>query len=322
MKKTLFLISCTLLCGFNFFPGKNLSPTNATSTRSVDLIRFDLNSSLLNASTPSSTPTPEMTPVPPEPEERTYKEIVQQSVTSPDGKLAANLYEIMWHSLFVQTIEILDMEGEVVATISYQEQMPAGAPQKSMRIIGWSPDSSTVFFFYPWGYDGGGVYIFNGARLQALKVKDHIFEEIAPGNRISFSISPDGTKIAYTSDDRVGIYDIASAVNKSVQIKIDRISHAGNIFWSPENTGFVYTVMKDDYAENTRELYLDEKTMEQVVLMDDVFIEGYRFVDWDKVGNPRYRVYNPDMDSGEIVAIDKRSAKSQVIGTPTPTPLP
>jgi hypothetical protein len=310
MEKIIINGAIAFLFCINFLSG--LFPLNQKPLKTRPRVNNEVPISAQDAVTPTPAQLVTVTP-------STYTEVITQSVVSPDNQLIASVNEIWWHYLFAQTIVIRDERGEEIEVIPYKGTMPRGDPHPSMRIIGWSPDSSAIFFYYSWGYDGGVPTLFDGSNLQAFNIQNHSYEDIAPGGCIAYSVSSDGKKIAYTSGDRIGFYDISSRSSKSVLIKAEHFAQSGNIHWSRGDDAVVFTVMLDNTTENAREIYLDEKTMSQTVLLDNIFEESYGLKDWDQDNNPIYLKYD-DNNKAEIVVIDKQSAILKVIGTPTPTP--
>lgn len=248
------------------------------------------------------------------------REQPSQVVSSPDGTLVAKMYESYWRSFSTQVIEVQDNQGEVVWAIPYQGEMPRVDPHPTMRISGWAPDGSAVYFYYSFAYDGWYT-IFDGSDLQALDVKDGTLKAIVAGACIAFSFSPDMGGIAYTRGGRVGIYDIATGDDRSVGIPSESIDQAGRIHWSPSGDGLVFTVLVDDRA-NAREIYVDAQSMKQKVLLE-AFIEDYDFDGWTQTESARYLRVNRESGgtgSREVVVIDTKTTTLLVVGTPTPEP--
>ena len=266
---------------------------------------------------PTSTvaPTPTLWPSP-------TPEVPWQTVPSPDGKLTAKMYEDYWHSYSLQIIEVHDQQGEVVWAIPYQGQWPRGDPHSVMTIVGWSPDSSTLYFYYSFGYDGWYT-LFNGSNLQALDLPTGKLKSLVSGCCVAFSFLPDMSTFVYTSAGRVGVYDIATGSDRWANIRSAKIDQAGQIHWSPGGTGAVFTVLMDEQT-NAREIYLDVKSMMQTVLFED-FLENYWLDGWTESGNPRYVKLNLASDGAgslEVIVVDIKTAASLVVGTVTPTPKP
>jgi hypothetical protein len=244
-----------------------------------------------------------------------------QTVFSPNGKLIAKAYEGYWRSFIPQVIEVQDLEGDVIWAVPFQGELPRSDPHSTMRIIGWAPDSSTLYFYYSWAYDGGYT-VFDGHWLQSLDIETGVTNYLITKGIIAFSFNSDMSKIGYTSAGRIGIYDIASGDDRNVPIRSDSIEQSGQIHWSPSSDGLVFTVLLDD-GFFSREIYMDARSMSQTVIFETCF-ECYSFDDWTQNEGLRYvakldfedQMFGPQ----DVVIIDTDTFDFLVLGTPTPRP--
>lgn len=188
-----------------------------------------------------------------------------------------------------------------------------------MRIVGWAPDSSAFYFYYSWAYDGWYT-LFNGSNLQMFNVETGELTHLVYGCCMAFSFLPDMSKIAYTSAGQIGVYDIATDQERSVDIRSDNVDQAGYIHWSPSGNAIVFTVLKDDLG-NSQAIYVDVKSMKQKVLIE-AFIEDFGFYGWTETESPQYGKINPETKVVEVIVIDPGTGIITTIGTRTPTPTP
>lgn len=267
---------------------------------------------------PSETITPTKTLMPSPTQDESW-----QTVLSPDGKLVAKAYEYRghWHSFIPQVIEVQDLEGEVIWAVPFQGELPRSDPHSTMEIVGWSPDSTVLYFYYSWAYDGGYT-LFDGHDLQMLEIDTGELRELLTDGIISFSFTPDMSSFAYTNRGRIGIYDIATGDSRSVVIRSDKIAQSGHIHWSPSGEGLVFTILVDE-GGTAREIYMDVESMGQKVLFDDIWIESYYFDDWTQIDGLRY--IKSDFENGkfgpdEVVVVDIHTTELLIQGTPTPRP--
>lgn len=235
----------------------------------------------------------------------------RQAICSPDGKwVALTLWE--GHSSGKPAIEVQDVTGAVIWSIPYQGDVPTYDPSPSLRIYGWTPDSSVLYFYYGWGYDGWYT-LFDGNDLQSLDVKTGVIKDLVSGGCIAFAFSPDMSEIAYTRGGRVGIRNLATDSERSVAFQSTSYTQAGRIFWSPSGSKIMFHILLNDEAD-AQAIYLDAKTMKQKVMLE-YFIEDYTFDDWTQDEKPRYM-----KDRQSIVIVDDKTTIVSVVGTITPIP--
>jgi WD40 repeat protein len=231
---------------------------------------------------------------------------------SPDGKIVARLYSEFVHPSGKETLEIWNAEGSVMWVVPYQGEMPTYDPRPSLSLYKWSPDSSALYFYYTFGYDGFWS-IFDGNDLQSIEVKTGIVKDTVPGSCIAFGFSPDMSKLAYTRGAQITIRDMTTGAEKTAEIRTKGFEQAGQIVWSPTGNRLVFQVLMDE-GGNTQLIYLDANSMKQKVILED-FIEDYLFQGWIQDENLQYR----KVDS-TIVIVDIQTGVESIIGTATPRP--
>ncbi len=255
-----------------------------------------------DASTRTEIPT-ESTPTPPPP---------NSEIVSPDGKFVARLYDGFNHPSGKQTIEIRGANGLLMWTVPYQGAMPTGDPHPNLSLSQWAADSTVLYFYYSWAYDGWWT-IFDGSDLQSIDIKTGKVTTVISGGCIAFAFSPDRSQLAYTRSKRITVRDLTTGSERIAEIESEAIQQAGQIRWSPSGKALVFHVLADDLG-NALMIYLDAETMKQRKLLN-YFTEDYPFDGWTETENPRYR--KPDHT---IIVVDIRTGVESMIGTATPRP--
>lgn len=229
-------------------------------------------------------------------------------VFSPNGKFSAKL-RVNWADLSEKPmIEIWDNTGSLLWEVEYQ--FPEVSNRSMMAIYGWSPDSSKVYFYYPYWYEAWYT-IFKGSYLQSIDPETGEVNDVIAGCCIDFDFSQGTQKIAYTSEDKVGILDLATGMNKSVAILPHKFDQSGRIFLSPSGKRVIFHTLNGFVG---KPIYLDTTTMEQKTIMEDYLIMEYEFDGWTQDENPRFR------KGDEIFTIDLDTLERTVVGTVTPQP--
>ena len=232
----------------------------------------------------------------------------ESTVDSPNDRFSAKL-RIDWANRQEKpVIEIWDSAGTKLWEAVYQ--FPEVSSRSMMEIYGWSPDSSKVYFYYPYWYDTWYT-IFKGSYLQSLDPYTGEIKDVVSGCCVDFDFSQDMKKVAYTSEDKVGILDLESNIDKRVDILPHKFGQSGRVFISPSGERVVFQTL-EQFVGTT--IYLNVKTMEQKVIMKNYIIMEYEFDGWTKDENPRYK------KGDEVLVIDLDTLEQTVIGTVTPTP--
>jgi hypothetical protein len=229
-------------------------------------------------------------------------------VSSPDGKYSAKL-RVNWADLNEKpVIEVWDNAGSLLWEVEYQ--FPEVSPRSLMEILAWTPDSSKVYFYYPYWYHNWYT-IFKGSYLQSLDPSTGKIEDVVEGCCIDFDFSEDMSRIAYTSETRVGIKDLVSGIDKSVDILPHSFSQSGRIHLSPSGEKVIFHTL-DGYQGTT--IYLDLRTMEQEIILKDYLIMEYEFDGWTSEEDPRF------IKDHKTLTIDLDTLEKTIVGTATPSP--
>lgn len=229
-------------------------------------------------------------------------------VVSPDGKFSAKL-RVNWADLNEKpVIEIWDKNGSLLWEVEYQ--FPEVSRLSLLAIHGWAPDSSKVYFYYPFWYEAWYT-IFKGSHLQSVDPDTGEVEDVIAGCCIDFAFSEDMNRIAYTSEARVGIKDLVSGIDKNVEILPHTFSQSGRIHLSPSGEKVIFHTLDGDLG---RTLYLDAISMEQKIILQDYLIQEIEFDGWTERENPRFR------KGDKILIIDLDTLEQTIVGTATPQP--
>jgi len=232
----------------------------------------------------------------------------QQVIESPDGRFSAKLRKDWGDQNDKPVIEVWDQKGSLLWKVPYQ--YPEVTPYSRMMILQWSPDSTEVYFYYP--YSNNLWYtIFNGSDLQSLNVNTGEVKDIVAGCCVDFDFSPDMKKVAYTSENKAGILDLVTGQDKRVDILPHAFEQSGRIFISPSKEKVVFQTLS--YFTGTS-IFLDATTMDQKIIMSDYLISDYEFDGWSSDEKPRYR------KGDEVITIDLDTLSQTTIGTVTPQP--
>ena len=253
---------------------------------------------------PTDTEQPTLTPSP------TFDPYVDM-IESPDGKFSAKKH-FSWNNSEKTYIEVWDKSGKVLWKIDYQYPWDSNnPPNQGLALYGWSKDSSKVYFYYSFAYDGWYT-LFNGSNLQSLDVSTGEVQEVISGCCIAFAFSSEMDKIAYTASGKVGVLDLGNGTDNSVDILPHPYEQAGWIYISPSGERVIFHTL---FEYDGTAVFLDTKTMEQKVIIDKFFIESLQFDGWTTDENPRYLELGKD-----VFTIDLRTQAQTIVGTPTARP--
>ena len=229
-------------------------------------------------------------------------------VVSPDGKFSAKL-RVNWADLSEKpAIEIWDKNGSLLWEVEYQ--FSEVSPRSIMEILAWAPDSSKVYFYYPYWYEASYT-IFKGSHLQSVDPETGEVKDVIAGCCIDFAFSEGMSRIAYTSETRVGIKNLVSGIDKSTEILPHTFSQSGLIHLSPSGEKVIFHTFDGDLG---RTLYLDAISMEQETILQDYLIQEVEFDGWTEEENSRFK------KGGKIFVIDLDTLELTVVGTATPQP--
>jgi hypothetical protein len=232
----------------------------------------------------------------------------ESTIDSPDGMFSAKLRVDRVNHQKKPVIEIRDRAGSLLWEIS--SQSPEVNARSTKAIYGWSPDSSKLYFYYPYWYEVWYT-IFKGSNLQSLDPYTGEIKDVISGCCIDFDFSQDMKKIAYTSEDKVGILDLETNTDKSTSILPHSFGQSGRVFLSPSGERMIFQTLEQFVGTA---IYLNVKTMEQKVIMKDYIIMDVEFDGWTDDENPRYR------KGDKVLVIDLDTLKQTIIGTATSQP--
>ena len=229
-------------------------------------------------------------------------------VDSPDGKFSAKLRVDRANHEKKPVIEIWGNAGSKLWEVEFQ--VSDVTPGSMMAIVGWAPDNSRVYFYYPYWREVRYT-IFKGSQLQSVDSETGEVEDVITGCCIDFDFSKDMSKVAYTSEDKVGILDLATGMDKSITILPHKFDQSGRIFLSPSGKRAIFHTLNDFVGKS---IYLDTITMEQKVIMENYTIMEIEFDGWTEDENPRFK------KGDGFFVIDPDTLEQTIIGTATPQP--
>lgn len=244
-----------------------------------------------------------------------------QSIPSPDGSLIAKMYTQYRHPTGIATIEILEANGSMLWAIPYQGEQPGGDPRPFLSIYRWAPDSSALYFYYSFSYDGFYT-LWDGHDLQRIDIRTGEIEGLIDWEPlVSFSLSPDGTRLAYLragdQRPRILIRELTSGEEREAAFSLEALpgAQAGWIEWSPDGNELVFSIIHPD--EQMQLMHLRLPTMSMKPLLEYWYL-SYTFDEWTEENGLRY-IYGP-VTVREVVQIDTQTGGVITVGTVTPKP--
>jgi hypothetical protein len=242
-----------------------------------------------------------------------------QTVFSPDYQWVAKLYH---HNVFTdgtESIEVHTLDGDTIWTIIVQRTLPMGDPHPSLRIHSWSPDSSKLYYFDSFGFDGY-MTLWNGFDLSQLDIKTGIQTSLVTSERlISFSFSPTGTKLAYIlavdNPRRIYIRDLATNQLSQASIGLpeilnERPTQAGWILWSPDEEDLALFTEAEEQMEL---LHIELPSLRRSSLIDFWYNE-IQFQGWALDG--RLILYWPYEDAVSYLDLETQTFSDLMTATP------
>jgi hypothetical protein len=238
---------------------------------------------------------------------------------SPNGKFLAkkHIYYDGITEYDKPVIEIWNQSGDIAWKISYQRDWDHLNPRISMHIYGWSPDSSTLYFYYSRYNDSGLPTLSYVLNLQSLDINSGQIKYVLPISidaSTAFAFSPDMNKIAFISGNMVSILNLGTKSETKARILTDNFDDAGWIYYSPSGKKLIYHTM---VAENAFAILINPQTMEQKIIYHwtKFSIGMYEFDGWSSDEYPRYIDYEKN-----VSFLDLSTLSQILIGTATPTP--
>jgi len=300
-----FLVACT----------PQVAVPTVTDTATLTLLPIE---TLTPTSTKTSIPTDTETPSP-------TAKAPDLILNSPNGEHIAEFDNAYRHPYTdPQVIEIFDKNGSLLWKIPYQHETAMSDPHPSLRIYGWSKDSTYLYFYYDFSPDGGDfAFWWDGFDVQRINVQNGEIEEVIPGDRemfAGFSFSPDETQIAYTRQQDqpsiIYIRNLSTGNEKTAEVIFPSKNYVrvGDIHWFPSGKEIAFQTETEDYMAQT--IILNLSTMAQKVVRE-YMVSTSCFEGWSKNGNLVFF----DIGNGvNIVQVNPKNNETIVIGTPTPSP--
>ncbi len=241
---------------------------------------------------------------------------------SPDGKYVAVLYE-NWHVMNgSNTLEVYDSAGNSVWRTDFQ--LAQEDPSPYMCTLGWSEDSSSLYYLYYWSPDGGDyAFWWDGYDLMRVQIPSGRVQHLIPGSGLfrfsSFAISPGDKYLAYVRElDNSSILYIRDLSSNTIRRALiigqsDRFVRAGDIHWSPSGRSLAFQVELEDYS--VLAIYLDTNTMQQKIVMQ-YQMGNVEFEGWLDDGTLQFFKWPENL----VSLVDAASGEITVLATPTPIP--
>ena len=274
----------------------------------------------IEARTPSSTPAPTITskPTPAVSDNPpSTSDPYDQILLSPDKRFVAKLYNEYVYHTGRPTIEISDNTGSLLWTIPFQGEMPTGDPHPYLSLYKWSSDSSSLYFYNAFSFDGYYT-LWDGLDLQLIRIATGKAERVLPGKGLmAFAFSPGEQYVAYTRDqDQPRRLIVRNLTNDSesmakIDLKSDNYTQAGWISSSPNGDKILFHT---ENQERIQAILLDVDSMKQQLLLE-FWGEEYWFSGWSE--NGVMYLHSPD---NEVINIDVTTGITTTIGTATPVP--
>jgi hypothetical protein len=221
----------------------------------------------------------------------------------------------------IQRIVIEDQSGESIQVVEYLIENPMSAPRPDLAIYGWSNDSTKLYFYNSFGFDGGGQpNLWNGYHLQSIEVETGEVNEILPADDLAaFALSPDQTQLAYALDSdlprKIHVRDLDSGYEISALVLVpiregpgSKYTQIGKLTWSPSGKFIlVHGFGASQY------LYLFDIEKSWVILLFEYW--EFEFDPWLNEDLIRYITYND-----EVFEYNLMTGETTLLGTATPEP--
>ena len=254
----------------------------------------------------------------PRPTPTASSETADQIFVSPDGNLTAKRYNEFYSKTGKPVIVVSDISGQELWTVEYQGELPTGDPRPELRIYKWSKDSSRLYFYYAFGFDGYPT-LWDGYDLQVLSMATGKVWRVLPGEGLmAFAFSPTESHIAYARNaDEPRLIIIRDLRNgkesaATVNTPVGSRTQVGWIEWSPDERQLIYHI---ETGEHFFVIYLDVETAIQRKVFD-FWSEEYGFDRWINEEQIRFVSY---LDK-QLIDINVLTAEQVIAGTPTATP--
>jgi len=241
--------------------------------------------------------------------------------TSPDGTwlatgLVAFTKENIGGQLAYIRLIIFSADGKTNWTILDQwKEVNLGFPVPTP--LKWSRDGNHFYFTQRVIPDGCSAFPFL-TELQQVNLQDGSVANLLSDSAIALALSPDDSQVAYFLGGEGGLIlrDLKTGRKEETKLNPSKDFDAGNILWSPDGQSLAltlainpctgaYDVSKTVWAESTTILWLDAKTLQQNVLVQEdprLFITR----EWNEPGKiiitdgKKNALWYLNVDTGEI----------------------
>ena len=241
-----------------------------------------------------------------------------ETVYSPDGKFVAKQYSEINPS-GKQAIEIQDKLGNLIWQIPYQANILNETSYSSyIYIYQWAKDSAALYFYYVSHHEVSSGMRWRWHDLRKLNLKTGNIQTVLSGaGFMEFSISPDGTQIAYVRDidnsSIIFIRNLETGYEKKTNVSFASENHyrVYEISWSPSGSKLAFQSETNDGTVQT--IYLNLATTKQKVIKE-YKLYAVKFNGWSDDDHLDFAnfdtVVHANVNNDEII----------VIGTITPVP--
>ncbi len=264
---------------------------------------------------PTATQTPRFTAT------RLAEEVIEQH-PSPNQQYVAELIDIRRPLHPTRpAVQVVTGGGELVARVPFKGEIPDSYPRPWMLIIGWSPDSSRLYFCDEWSPDGGNfAFWWTGYHLRSIDVSTGTIETVIDGDGfVSLGFSPDGTRLAYTREHdepkMIHIRELRTGQEERVPVIEPSTPYelVGDLHWAHGAQLLAYQTQDQDSHVQT--VVLDLATMQQRVVRQYMPFDAW-LLGW--LGNDQLE-YEQE---GGVARLALASGSITVHGTATPSPGP
>lgn len=237
------------------------------------------------------------------PDPASLKVASETTVESPDGRWKATA----WHTEPV----LVDTAERFFASLTVTDGETSWTPIAEWRGYGlgftwpaiyrWSPDSSLLTYTNMLSPDGCSIYS-NGTDLYQLDVADgSIFEILPEGKTRNFSLSPDESTLAYTTNNgQQEVFVLRATANGAERsvIPIERGEdvQSGEIFWSADGRTVVLTFASNacSPSRSSSIVRIDTETVAATTLIEKDDAHFFFIYDWPEPNRPEIRLIDKD----------------------------
>ena len=190
---------------------------------------------------PISEPTPEPTPtMGVTPDIKEYEKTVRDWI-SPDGNYSFRMMSVQAQDQYYVRAWLVDM-FTYESTILVDEWRVGGLGQTYPEVLRWTDDSSAVFFGEVGIPDGCGAPFVLG--VKRYDVQDNLLTDMPDVLKVTYSISPDGTRGVATNAGEIMVIDLETGSFEMVEFEMpDADTHIAFPAWSPDGNRIVFDIL-------------------------------------------------------------------------------